>query len=353
MKKALFTMRWGKSTQSGASAAENGRAAAENGCARAENRRAAAENGRVRASGAVLAVAAVSLISAILAFPAVAAREVGEALRLCAEMLIPSLFPLTVASELAMRSGATGAVAKPLARPISKLLGVGERAAEVYILGLVGGYTASCRSAVMLFERGELTRRECESIIALSSLPSVGFVVGFVGSGLFGDARVGWWLWGITVASTVLLGAANRALSLSGHAAAREGRKEKPLGASALTVRAISGGAQAMLLVCGCVVFFSVVGGIACEILPLGSSAVVMPILEITGGTVEGARLGGRLGAAVCAACIGHSGLCVHCQIIALTESAGLNYRKYFALKILQGAICAALALATFPIFKI
>ncbi len=300
-----------------------------------------------------MAVAAVALISAILAFPAVAAREVGEALRLCAEMLIPSLFPLTVASELAVRSGATGAVAKPLARPISSLLGVGERAVEVYILGLLGGYTAACRCAIMLLERGELTRRECESIIALSSLPSVGFVVGFVGSGLFGEARVGWWLWGISVASTVLLGAANRIFPSSGRAVVRDRHKEKPLGTAALTVRAISGGAQAMLLVCGCVVFFSVVGGIACEILPQGASAVVMPMLEITSGVVEGARLGGRLGAVVCAACIGHSGLCVHCQIIALTESAGLDYRKYFALKILQGAICAAIAFATFPILKI
>lgn len=304
-------------------------------------------------SAAVLAVAAVALISAILAFPAVAAREVGEALRLCAEMLIPSLFPLTVASELAVRSGAMGAVAKPLARPISSLLGVGERAVEVYILGLLGGYTAACRCAIMLLERGELTRRECESIIALSSLPSVGFVVGFVGSGLFGEARVGWWLWGISVASTVLLGATNRIFPSSGRAVVRDRHKEKPLGTAALTVRAISGGAQAMLLVCGCVVFFSVVGGIACEILPQGASAVVMPMLEITSGVVEGARLGGRLGAAVCAACIGHSGLCVHCQIIALTESAGLDYRKYFALKIVQGAICAAIAFATFPILKI
>lgn len=301
----------------------------------------------------MLTVAAVALSVAILTFPAVAARAVGEALRLCAELLIPSLFPLTVASELMTATGATRAIARPLARPISRLLGVGERAAEVYILGLVGGYTAACRSAVMLFERGELTRRDCESIIALSSLPSVGFVVGFVGSGLFGEARVGWWLWGITVASTFILAIFNRLLPTPRRGTQEHGsvtaERKKALGGAALTVRAISGGAQAMLLVCGCVVFFSVVGGIACEILPHGASAVVMPILEITGGVVEGARIG----AAVCAACIGHSGLCVHCQIIALTESAGLDYRKYFVLKILQGAICAVLAVLTSPLFDI
>lgn len=297
----------------------------------------------------LLMLGAAALVGVLLAFSDVATREVRAALGICATMLIPSLFPLTVASELATRLGAVEALVRPMGRPLSKILGISREAVAAYFLGMVGGYTAACRSAVLLYEGGRISRADCESVVALSNLPSVGFVVGFVGSGAFGDARIGWRLWGIAVASTLILGAVNKFLTKRGEKkplVATRGGGER---AAVALVRAISGGAEAMLLICGCVVFFSAVSGILAEALPIREAELLLSPLEITRGALAAAEVGGRGGAMICAANIGFSGVCVHCQVVALTESAGIGYRKYFALKLAQGAICAALAALAFP----
>ncbi len=294
------------------------------------------------------ALAAAVLAGLLLAFSETAARQVGEALNICGAMLIPSLFPLTVAAELATQVGAAELMAKPLERPLSKMLGISRAAVAPYFLGLVGGYTASCRSAVLLYENGKISRADCESVIALSNLPSMGFVVGFVGGRAFGDVRLGWTLWAIAVASTVPLGLINRAISAHGSERVKIADAPKPPSTAAAVVEAIEGGVRAMLLVCGCVVFFSVVRGIFAEILPLEWAKRALGALEITQGVLESAAVGGRRGAVLCAANIGFSGVCVHCQVVALTESAGLKYRKYFVLKLAQAAICAALAAVIF-----
>lgn len=289
------------------------------------------------------------LVGLLLAFSDVAAGEVKAALGICATMLIPSLFPLTVAAELATQVGAAELMAKPLERPLSKILGISREAVAPYCLGLLGGYTASCRSAVLLYRDGKISLADCESVIALSNLPSMGFVVGFVGVRAFGCVRLGWTLWAIAVASTVPLGLINRMLSRRDAAQAKIADIPRSPSAAAAVVGAIEGGVRAMLLVCGCVVFFSVVRGIFAEILPLGEAEILLSPLEITRGVLEAAQVGGRSGAILCAANIGFSGVCVHCQVVALTESAGLKYRKYFVLKLAQAAICAALAALIFP----
>lgn len=293
----------------------------------------------------------------------IAAREVASALKICATLLIPSLFPLTVASEVATETVAIESLTRRFRAPLAKLLGVSESATVPYFLGLLGGYTSSCKSAVLLLESGKISREDCESIIALSNMPSLAFLTGFVGGKILNNSTIGWILWGITVLSTLILGFFNRFLNKKRkgtpilHGYTYENKTNKSF--SKILVDAISHSAQAMLIICACVVFFSVLISISrFALIDLGFSEqnaeILLGSLEITRGANSCLLIEGRIERVVsCAFLVGWSGLCVHFQIISLCDGVSLSYRRYFILKVLQGLICAALAYVAFGILKI
>lgn len=62
------------------------------------------------------------------------------ALSLCAELIIPSLFPFFVLSGLLNRLGFAAAIARQLAKPAARLYSVSGAGATAFFMGLVGGY---------------------------------------------------------------------------------------------------------------------------------------------------------------------------------------------------------------------
>jgi hypothetical protein len=304
----------------------------------------------------------VSIISAVFIFALLLKNSfltsiaVRDALKICATMLIPSLFPLTVASEIMTSTGAIEKLTHSLSAPVSKLLGVSKNATVPYFLGLLGGYTSSCKSAVLLYQSGKISRGDCESIIALSNIPSMAFLTGFIGVGILKSSTSGWILWIISVFSTVILGIINKFFCKDDiqFYNQTEGAHKQIKGFSKILVDAIAHSASAMLIICACVVFFSVLISVLKlymreNLLPVQLKEIVLGTLEITKGVVGCGNIENYFHRTLaCAFLVGWSGLCVHFQVIALCEDAELSFKKYFTFKALQGLICLALAWATF-----
>lgn len=321
---------------------------------------AAKQENKLRLWGGFSAVASIFLLLLLIKNSELAYREVRDALKTCSEMLIPSLFPLMVASEIATETGALERVGRPLLRPISRLFGISESATVPFLLGIVGGYTTSCTSATLLFERGKIGRRECESIIALSSMPSLAFLCSLVGSSFFKSSTVGWIIWGITIASSLLCGIFNRAFSSSKKIPIdtfqpqAANKKSFP----SIIIHAIIHSAGAMLTVCATVVFFSVLIDVSkFAIAELGipnlPAEVLLGTLEITHAAGFAASVENRAFALMLAAFyIGWSGLSVHFQIIALCEGHGLSFKRYFILKATCAVISAALMAVAVWLFR-
>ena len=301
-------------------------------------------------------IAAFFLFTLLIKNSSLASNEVLKALKACGNMLIPSLFPLTVASEILTNTGAIEKLSQKVSSPIAKILGVNKNAVAPYLLGLFGGYTSSCKSAVLLYQNGKISKRDCESIIALSNIPGLAFMTGFIGIGIFGSVSIGWKLWLIAVLSTLILGFINSVFfnknSPDCSFTVNAPRSEKSL--SRIIVDAIGHSAYTMLIICACVVFFSVLIAVLSVYLsefhlPQELKNILLGSLEITNGISDTAFID-NLSARVlyCAFLVGWSGLCVHFQIIALCEDADISFKKYFVFKALQGIICTLLALIVF-----
>jgi sporulation integral membrane protein YlbJ len=295
------------------------------------------------------------LLLMLLKKPKVASDGALTSLKYCLNALIPSLFPLMIASELAIKSGALQKYASPLIQPISKLFGVSKAATLPYFVSLVGGYGSSASSTAALYKNGDISKRDCESIIALSSIPSPAFLIGFVGASLFKNTLYGWILWMIQIFSTLILGAVNSLINKE--KSPKELFQNTSLYRSSFSkilISAITHSSSSIALICACVIFFSTVISSSEAILtPIFNDStllkLILGLLEITNGAKASqfiAPLPPR--AAVCSAMLGWSGLCVHFQIMALCEDTDLSFRKYFILKLFQCLIAFSLSLIVF-----
>ena len=111
-------------------------------------------------------LAVLCCFSALLLLPEVSAQAARDAMLLCAQTLIPSLFPFFVLSSLLIACGASellSALLSPLMRPLFGLSGAG---AAALALGLCGGYPVGARTAAELVENGALSRDEGERLLA-------------------------------------------------------------------------------------------------------------------------------------------------------------------------------------------
>lgn len=121
-------------------------------------------------------LAVLCCFSALLLLPEISAQAARDAMLLCAQTLIPSLFPFFVLSSLLIACGASellSALLSPLMRPLFGLSGTG---AAALALGLCGGYPVGARTAAELVENGALSRDEGERLLAFCNNAGPGFL---------------------------------------------------------------------------------------------------------------------------------------------------------------------------------
>lgn len=303
-----------------------------------------------------------TLVAALIKNSEAAGERARLSLSLCAQMLLPSLFPLTVAGEIATLCGALEKISRAVSAPLSKLLGMSRIALSPYLLGLVGGYASSSRSALLLLENGSIDADECERVIALSNIPSLAFLTGFVGGGICNDTGVGIRIWMITVASGIISAVITAPLFPKNNRKIKKEELRAPVQNNDIRVgrivsSAISHGAQTMISICACVVFFSVLIGLlesAAARLGIRSdiSDLVLGALEMTEGVRRSAKIADTSKRAVlCSAYSGWSGLCIHLQVISICDTRigkQLRFSRYFLIKATQGLVSAAIAAIVF-----
>ena len=96
----------------------------------------------MRSRGPKLAEGVALLLLGILLFrfPEASAAAAQEGVRLCLDLLVPSLFPFFVFSSLVIVTGLADAVSRPFQALMLPLFGVGGPGAAALGLGLIGGY---------------------------------------------------------------------------------------------------------------------------------------------------------------------------------------------------------------------
>lgn len=308
------------------------------------------ENPPKKSSSTVLGFLILGAFLLILSSSDIAIEYMKKGLILCATAVIPALFPFMVISELIVSSGVGMRLSRLFAKPMRWLFGVSEAGATAYILGLVCGFPIGAKTAVALYDRGVIKKRELERLMTFCNNPGSAFVISAVGVALLGNKRVGVALYLSVILSSLTVGIVGKYFL---------GYKKENAPRNSLVIPrdfnvkvitdAVQSSAISMLTVCAYVVFFSALVGCVGALLnrlelPPEISACVFGFFELSSGVGEAAALKNRINSLLlCALFVGWSGLSVAFQIMSVSSGRGISFKPFFIAKAAQGILCAAI----------
>lgn len=313
----------------------------------------------------IFIAAALLVLAALIVFSSSVQQSAAKSLVLCAETIIPSLFPFFVLSMLLNRLGLPEFLARLTGRSASLLFGVSGEGASALFIGLTGGYPMGAAYIADMCECGRIDREEAQRLLAFCNNSGPAFIIGAVGVGAFGRASVGLILYGVHIISAVIIGI----LFSAGAKKSAESRSDS-IDSDLATAfpDAVKSAVSAVLNVCGFVVIFSVFIGLLdstgyfsrlCLIVGrktgLGADfirALLTGILELGSGTGAMRYLPLTPAALSLAAfLLGFGSVSVHCQTAAVISRAKLKGTLHFAGRLSMAFISAVLAFVAGIIF--
>ncbi len=312
--------------------------------------------------------------AALLHWPHECIAAVHEGLILCGNVLIPSLFPFFVLSNLVVSLGMAsylGICLEPLMRPVFHVNG---RCSCALVLGLIGGYPVGARTAVTLYQNGQCSQTECERLLAFCNNSGPAFIFGVAGAGIFGNRTIGLILFLTHIAASLLVGLLFRfyhhTQSLPSFKQTRH--TPSPPFTTAFT-RSITDSLTSILNICAFVLFFMVflrclsLSGLLFTLselmarlcTPLGLTPqwfelLLIGMIELSSGITSLSVPGSlSLRVSLAAFMLGWAGLSVHCQVLSFLGECNLSAKTYLIGKLLHGTSAALMTQLIFRCFPV
>lgn len=330
-----------------------------------------------RGSLLILALIFTSITISLAIYPEEGLRAAKEGLEIFWEIVLPSLLPFFVLSEILLGLGVVnffGVLLEPLMRPLFNVPGAGAFALS---MGLAAGYPMDAVITGKFRRNGLCTRIEGERLLAFTNTADPLFMFGSVAVGMFGDPNLG-----VTIAVAHYLsafsvgfifrfygnekirgkeeekqktGILRRAVQELYRAKKEDGR---PLGQ--LLGDAVKESISTLFMIGGFIMVFSVIVEIMDEVrvidilMPLVGhflkifglnpelgAAVMKGVFEIDLGTMAAAQavapLGQRL--IVAGGVIAWSGLSVHGQVISVIHDTDIRILPYIVARLLHAIL--------------
>ena len=300
---------------------------------------------------------------ALVLYPEQSMDAGRQGLQLCANVIIPSLFPFFVLSSLVVELGMARYLGQALERLMWPLFRVGGVGASALVLGLVGGYPVGAQTAIKLYETGQCSKDETQRLLAFCNNSGPAFILGVVGAGVFGSGAIGLLLYLSHAAACLCVGLLFRfyGKNTSFPKAPRTTPHFQTIRFSTALTSGIKRSFSSVLNICAFVLFFSVVirllllcgimdaaaGLLAALLSPMGFDRVLARqlltgLLEVSSGVTSLSRSGGLSGQISMAAfMLGWAGLSVHCQVLSFLGDSGLSSGTYLIGKSLHGVLSA------------
>ena len=327
-------------------------------------------------------------IICLIIFSNTAVRSALNGLSLWASVVVPSLFPFFVASEIMNSSGFTkvaGSLLEPLMRPLFNVPGC---ASFALALGVTSGYPVGAKITTDMRKSGSLTKHEAERLLAFTNNSGPLFIIGAVGTGMLGSPVIGLFLFICHLLSCITVGFIFRYYKQNSSQITKKRsslmqyntNKKRLSGIKIQTVttnytkinfgsllgNAIKSSVSTILTIGGFIVLFSVIIALMNEtgtidsmseaishllkqIIPADTiknlvSGILSGMFEITTGSgliSQGTSEPLALKLPAISFLIGWAGLSVHSQVMSIVSETDINIRPYLAGKFIQGILAA------------
>lgn len=321
----------------------------------------------------------------IILYPKQAYAASLQGLRIWWDIVFPALLPFLIASEILIAFGCLhflGVLLEPFMRLVFRLPG---SSGWAICMGAAAGFAASAKTVGHMRKMGWLSKSEGESLLAISYLCSPVFIVSLVAVGFFHNERLGWllvfvhfsaWLAASLIISIVYRKggpsidtqpAANPGSSPAGRsfvsaafAAMSEARRQDGRGFGKLLGDAVTNSVQALLMIGGYIMLFSVIlnilsvsGALSALVIVASSAFTAVGIpLQVVPAVLNGIfelHLGSfsvslsdapaAIQAAAVGAILAWGGFSSHAQVKGLVSDTDLSIRPYLWTRFLHALV--------------
>lgn len=258
-------------------------------------------------------------------------EKISEALTLCADVLIPSLFPFMVLSSFALSLGIFEKNSRIMSFVMSKLFRLPSAAVSAVLFGFVGGYPVGARVILSLYEKGSISRDDARHLFAFCVNAGPAFIVSVAGGMIIGSVKAGYVMLFSVLLSSVIVGFVYARFKPKNNCAEPVAVISRADIADSL-VSAVTGASTGILSVCAWVIAFVAFSAVVryfinnCNILLLYES-----LSEVTSGLVSATKIGGIPFAS---ACIAFGGVSVACQLLPAIKKCGIKVGEYLLFRI-------------------
>jgi len=263
-----------------------------------------------------------------------------DALTLCYNIIIPTLFPFFICSGLLIYSGFCESLSKLFAPFMKPLFGINPSGSAAFILGIVSGYPIGAVTVCQLYESSYLSKSEAERLLAFSNNSGPLFILTALGTGLFSSVKTGILLYAAHILGAITVGIFLKLFQKPAFnpSVGNISVPDKSLGE--IFSKSLANAVSNILTVCGAIAFFSVFGHILLDYIPeFKYKFLLYGILEFASGNAVIANSDfSIIIKLICASVItGFAGLCVHVQVLGVVAQSGLKLKTYFIGKIMHG----------------
>ena len=256
---------------------------------------------------------------------------VREALMICGNTIIPSLFPFTVLTGIITSYSQKGG-GKGFFSPVARLFGISTVSLSALVFGMLCGFPIGGKIAIDLYKKELISKEEAERLIAFTGNTGPAFAIGAVGNVILGSTAIGALIYFSQIVVSITAGI------ILGLGKSPEQKRSFSNHGNPDIAKSISDASLSVLSVCGFVIFFYFTVQSIGAIVPSRTVKLVSAVLlEVSCGATEAAKLSYPVSAAAAAFSVGWAGMSVHMQLLSFSSGTGLKMGKYFTVKLLSG----------------
>lgn len=249
---------------------------------------------------------------------------------MCAEILIPSVFPFMVLTNLLISCNFDRIIGHIIKRPFEAVFHLNSNLASAYFLGLIAGFPQGAYAICNIYNKGGCTKDEAEQALCFCNNTGPAFAIAAIGT-MYNDIRTGITVYILQICISILYGIITRPRSIS-QSSYTPIEKKTDL---SVIPHAITSSVIPMLNICAYVVIFSLISALITILpLPVYIKGFVLSLCEISSATAYIARY--SLPIAFTGFALLWSGICVHMQTYSAVMR-DFSIKKYCIGKLIQG----------------
>ena len=311
---------------------------------------------------------------------------IKKGLSLWANLVVPSLFPFFVATELLMNTNFVNILGRFLNKIMKPLFNIRGEGSFGFIMGLISGYPVGAKIACDFRENNICSKEECERLLSFTNNSGPLFIVGTVGISMFGNSTIGLLLLITHILACITVGIIFRFWKFNSSSLDYIGNKNSNYkkyknvtfsNLGEVLGKSITTSISTILMIGGFVVIFSsiisilkasgILSSLVLMLTPIFDflnidssfiSGILTGLLEITNGISSISSITIKaisVNIIITAFLLGFGGLSVLLQVLSITSKTDLSIKPYIYGKLLHGVLAALytfVAISVFPFFN-